>query len=78
MRDRHERWSRRQFVGGLTLAGTASLLALRPEDVAAEPPPETTRVRFFKAGVIKSNPAKIIAQGTDWRFLEELKRELKG
>ena len=49
MRDRHERWSRRHFVGGLMLAGTASLLALRPEDVAAEPPPETTRLRFFKA-----------------------------
>ena len=35
-------------------------------------------LRLHEAGVIKSNPAKIIAQGTDWRFLEELKRELKG
>jgi len=24
------------------------------------------------------SPRKIIAQGTDWRFLNELKRELKG
>jgi len=28
--------------------------------------------------MIKSTPQKIIAQGTDWRFLNELKKELKG
>jgi NitT/TauT family transport system substrate-binding protein len=28
-------------------------------------------------GLIKSSPQKIIADGTDWRFLDELKRELK-
>ena len=28
--------------------------------------------------MIKSTPQKIIAQGTDWRFFNELKRELKG
>ena len=44
--------------------------------------PEDT-VRFYalrlrEAGVIKSSPQKIIAQGTDWRFLNELKKELKG
>ena len=43
--------------------------------------PEDT-VRFFalrlhEAGLIKSNPKKIIAAGTDWRFLRELQRELK-
>jgi NitT/TauT family transport system substrate-binding protein len=44
--------------------------------------PEDT-VRFFalrlhEIGMIKSTPQKLIAQGTDWRFLNELKRELKG
>ncbi len=39
-------------------------------------------VRFFalrmqETGMIKSRPQQIIADGTDWRFLEELKRELK-
>ena len=43
--------------------------------------PEDT-VRFFalrlhEAGMIKSSPQKIIAQGTDWRFLNELRKELK-
>src|SRR5919197_6134350 len=42
------RWSRRQFLGGLTLAGTAGLLGLPPGPVAAEPPPETTRIRLHK------------------------------
>ena len=44
--------------------------------------PEDT-IRFYalrlrEAGMIKSTPAKIIADGTDWRFFNELKRELKG
>jgi NitT/TauT family transport system substrate-binding protein len=44
--------------------------------------PENT-VRFFalrlrEAGMIRSTQQQIIAQGTDWRFLNELKKELKG
>ena len=35
-------------------------------------------LRLREAGMIKSAPAKIIADGTNWRFLNELKRELKG
>jgi NitT/TauT family transport system substrate-binding protein len=35
-------------------------------------------LRLHEAGIIKSNPKKIIAQGTDWRLFNELKRELKG
>jgi NitT/TauT family transport system substrate-binding protein len=43
--------------------------------------PEDT-IRFYalrlqEAGIIKSSPQKIIANGTDWRFLDEVKRELK-
>jgi NitT/TauT family transport system substrate-binding protein len=43
--------------------------------------PEDT-VRFYslrlqEAGMIKSTPQRIIARGTDWRFIRELKRELK-
>ena len=46
MSDRPESWSRREFVSGLTLAGTAGLLGVKPAPVAAEPPPETTRIRL--------------------------------
>ena len=34
-------------------------------------------LRMHETGFIKSSPQKIIAEGTDWRFLNELKRELK-
>ena len=43
-------------------------------------PEDTMRfyaLRLHEAGMIKSSPKKIIAEGTDWRFLDELKRELK-
>jgi NitT/TauT family transport system substrate-binding protein len=35
-------------------------------------------LRLREAGLIKGTPQKIIAEGTDWRFLNELKKELKG
>ena len=44
-------------------------------------PEDTVRfyaLRLHEAGMIKSNPHKIIGQATDWRFLKELKQELKG
>jgi NitT/TauT family transport system substrate-binding protein len=34
-------------------------------------------LRLHEIGMIKSNPQKIIAENADWRFLNELKRELK-
>jgi NitT/TauT family transport system substrate-binding protein len=34
-------------------------------------------LRLHEAGMIKSSPNKLIAEGADWRFLNELKRELK-
>jgi NitT/TauT family transport system substrate-binding protein len=43
-------------------------------------PEDTVRfhaLRLHEAGMIKSTPTKILAQGTDWRFLGELKKELK-
>jgi len=43
-------------------------------------PEDTLRfyaLRLREAGMIKSTPQQIIARGSDWRFLNELKRELK-
>ena len=34
-------------------------------------------LRMQETGMIKSSPQEIIAKGTDFRFLDELKRELK-
>jgi NitT/TauT family transport system substrate-binding protein len=47
MRTQHTgQFSRRRFLGGLTLAGTAGLLGLHARRVVAEPPPETTTIRL--------------------------------
>ena len=39
-------WNRREFLNTLGLAGTSALLGLRSGSAAAEPPPETTRIRI--------------------------------
>ena len=61
-----------------------ALQAMReiPYDKWREYDPEDT-VRFYalrlhEAGMIKSSPQKLLAQGTDWRSFNELKKELKG
>jgi NitT/TauT family transport system substrate-binding protein len=35
-------------------------------------------LRLHEVGMLKSTPQKLLAEGTDWRFLNELKEELKG
>jgi NitT/TauT family transport system substrate-binding protein len=43
-------------------------------------PDDTLRffaLRLHEVGMIKSTPQKLLAQGTDWRYLNELRRELK-
>ena len=44
--------------------------------------PEDT-VRFYslrlrESGFIRATPSRILADGTDWRIFNEVKRELKG
>jgi NitT/TauT family transport system substrate-binding protein len=44
-------------------------------------PEDTMRfyaIRLHEAGIIQSSPQKIIAKGTDWHFLNKLKKQLKG
>ena len=44
-------------------------------------PEDTIRfygLRLYENGVIKTHPQKLISQGTDWRFLNSVKKELKG
>jgi NitT/TauT family transport system substrate-binding protein len=40
------RWSRRKFLSAAALAGTGAIFGLRSEAIAAEQPPETTRIRL--------------------------------
>ena len=74
----------RQLVDrGYTSRYDYAFQALRdiPYDKWREYDPEDT-IRFYalrlrEVGFIKSTPQKIIAEATDWRFLDEIKRELK-
>ena len=65
------RLNRRQFPAAASAAGFAALPGL----AHAEPPPETTSLH--EAGLIKKTPNEIVAGFTGWRFINELKRELK-
>ena len=78
-----ERVAQMLVDGGFTERYDYALQALTavPYDRWREYDPEDT-LRFYalrldEAGMITSIPQKIIAEGTDWRFLHELKRELK-
>jgi NitT/TauT family transport system substrate-binding protein len=49
----------------------------RWRDYDAEDTVRFYSLRLHDSGMIKSTPTKIITEGTDWRFFNELKRELK-
>jgi NitT/TauT family transport system substrate-binding protein len=56
------RFSRRRFLAGVTLAGTTGLLGLRPRPIAAEPPPETTKIRLIKISGICIAPQYVVEE----------------
>ncbi len=77
------RVARRMVDGGFTASYDFALQTMAEVPYAKwrEYDPEDT-IRFYalrlhEAGLVRSNPNKIIADGTNWRFLNELKRELK-
>jgi NitT/TauT family transport system substrate-binding protein len=74
-------FSRRRFLGGVTLMGTAGLLGLHPRRAAAEPPPETTRIRLIKYSAICIAPQYVAeellrSEGfTDVQYVETVAAE---
>ena len=79
-----ERAARALVEGGFTARYDYALQTMKnvPYNTWRVYDPEDS-VRFYalrlrEAGMIKSGPQRLIAQGTDWRFLNELKIELKG
>ncbi len=72
-------WTRRKFLGGLTLAGTAGVLGLRPELAAAEPPPETTKLRLvLRIGSVCTAPMFVTEEflkGEGFTDVQYVKRE---
>jgi NitT/TauT family transport system substrate-binding protein len=77
------RAAQRLVDGGFTPRYDYALQSLNeiPYDKWREYDPEDT-VRFYalrlhEVGMVKSSPQKIIADNTDWRFFNEVRRELK-
>ena len=56
MSDRRAHVSRREFMSGLAFSGTLAFHGLRPTPAAAEPPPETTRLRMVRVPSICQSP----------------------
>jgi len=79
-----ERAARRLVDGGFTARydyALETLTGLSYTSWRDFDPEDTMRfyaLRLHEVGMIKSTPQEIIANGTDWRFLNKLKRELKG
>jgi NitT/TauT family transport system substrate-binding protein len=75
--------AQRLVDGGFTERYDYALQTLTevPYNVWREFDPEDTMrfyaLRLHEVGMIKSSPNAILAEGTDWRFVNELKRELK-
>jgi NitT/TauT family transport system substrate-binding protein len=79
-----ERVARFLVDKGYTAHYDAALQAVQeiPYDKWREYDPEDSMrfyaLRLHEIGILKSSPQKLIAQGTDWRFFNELKKEMKG
>ena len=78
-----ERAARRLVDGGFTPQYDFALQTLNENpyghwrDYDAEDSVRFYALRLHELGVIKKTPQRVIAEGTDWRFLNEVKRELK-
>jgi NitT/TauT family transport system substrate-binding protein len=75
---RSDHWTRRKFLGAAALAGTGALLGLRRESIAAEPPPETNKIRVIEPPEVCAGTALIVAQellkGEGFTQLQPLKK----
>lgn len=63
-------WSRREFLGRMTTAGAAGVLAFKPGLAVAEPPPETTSIR-----IVQDPSIPVLCYGPQYVATEMLKLE---
>ena len=80
-------------IAGNSVSAPAAQCSLSRQEIALEVmktltyriwrdtnPEDTLRfhaLRLPEVGIVKTSPNKLIARSTDWRFLNELRRELK-
>src|SRR5918999_5701167 len=77
MNNRRDRdWSRREFLKGVSLAGTAALIGFDGDALAAEPPPETTKLRLIQVPTVCYAPqyvAEELLRGEGFTDLQYIK-----
>ena len=74
---RCDHWSRREFLTNVGLAGGAALFGLQADVFAAEPPPETTKLRLDQSGGICTAPqfvAEQLLRGEGFTDVQYVKR----
>jgi NitT/TauT family transport system substrate-binding protein len=77
MSDRPACWSRREFVGRLSVAGAAGVLGVGGDPVAAEAPPETKRIRLVRIPSICRAPQYVaddLLRGQGFTEIEYVRR----
>ena len=62
---------------GIALEVLKELPYRRWREASAEDTLRFHALRLHEVGMIKTHPNKLVAQGSDWRFLNEIKKELK-
>jgi NitT/TauT family transport system substrate-binding protein len=78
-----ENAAQRLVEGGFTKRYDHAVQALREipyrawRDYDGEDSMRFYALKLHEAGMIESNPKQLLAESTDWRFLNEIKRELK-
>jgi NitT/TauT family transport system substrate-binding protein len=73
-----DRWSRREFLTTVAAAGTGVVLGLRSEAIAAEPPPETTKLRLIRGPSICQAPqtaSEELLRSEGFTDVQEVKKE---
>jgi NitT/TauT family transport system substrate-binding protein len=71
-------WSRREFLCGASLAGTAAVFGFAADPAAAEPAPETKRLRLVQIPTICQAPqyvAEEFLRGEGFTDLQYIKKE---
>jgi NitT/TauT family transport system substrate-binding protein len=77
----NDQWSRRDFLTAAALAGTGALLGLQSGSLAAEPPPETTKLRLIRSAPVCTAPqyiAEELLRGEGFSDIQEISKEGAG
>jgi NitT/TauT family transport system substrate-binding protein len=71
-------WSRREFLRDVSVAGAAALFGFSTDAFAAEPAPETTKLRLIRSAPVCTAPqyiAEELLRGEGFSDIQEIRKE---